>query len=93
MPYYVYMMTNKNNNVLYTGVTNNLERRVYEHKSHVVHGFTAKYNVVKLVFWEEFKCIDDAITAEKKIKGWTRAKKNILVNSINPTWKDLAGDD
>ena len=92
MPYYVYMMTNKSNTVLYTGVTNNLERRVGEHKSHEIEGFTKKYNVSKLVFAEEFSDVNDAIAAEKRIKGWTRAKKNALVESINPEWKDLAAE-
>jgi len=90
MPYYVYMMTNKSNTVLYTGVTNNLARRVYEHKNHIVPGFTSLYNTVKLIFFEEFHNVGDAIAAEKRIKGWARAKKNNLVNSINPTWRDLS---
>ena len=92
MPYYVYMMTNKYNTVLYTGVTNDLGRRVGEHKSHEIEGFTKKYNACKLVFAEEFSDVNDAIAAEKRIKGWTRAKKNALIESINPEWKDLTAE-
>src|ERR1051326_3997488 len=81
MPYWVYIMTNKNNTVLYTGVTNNIVRRVFEHKTKIVKGFTAKYNVSKLVFCEEFNTIDEAITSEKKIKGWVRRKKVAMIDS------------
>ncbi|MCK9443777.1 MAG: GIY-YIG nuclease family protein [Tissierellaceae bacterium] len=90
--YYVYMMANWNNKVLYTGITNNLERRVYEHKNKLVKGFTAKYNINKLVY---FDFTDDAIVAisrEKQIKGWSRQKKNELVENDNPEWKDLSLD-
>ncbi len=90
MAYYVYMMTNEHNNVLYTGVTNDLERRVYEHRNHIVKGFTSKYNVEKLVYFEVFNDVNHAIGAEKRIKGWTRAKKNALIESINPEFWDLA---
>lgn len=82
-------MTNKNNSVLYTGVTNNLVRRVYEHKEKLLEGFTKKYNCTKLVWFEIY---DDSITAifgEKQIKAGSRKKKLELVNSINPEWKDL----
>ncbi len=88
--YYVYIMTNKDNKVLYTGVTNNLERRTYEHKNHTVKGFTSRYNVEKLVYFYAFSNIDDAIVMEKKIKGWKRDKKNALINEFNPYWEDLA---
>ena len=88
--YYVYIMTNKYNNVVYTGVTNNLERRVYEHKNKLVEGFTKKYRVNKLVYFEETTDIKSAIAREKQIKGWKRYKKDQLVNSINPQWKDLS---
>ena len=87
--YYVYMLTNKNNNVLYTGVTNNLKRRLYEHKNKFVDGFTKKYNVYKLVYYEITNDVNSAITREKQIKGWTRAKKNALVESKNSQWCDL----
>ncbi len=87
--YYVYMLTNKNNNVLYTGVTNNLRRRVYEHKNKFVDGFTKKYNIYKLVYYEITNDVNSAIAREKQIKGWTRAKKNALVESKNSQWCDL----
>ncbi|HRX22212.1 MAG TPA: GIY-YIG nuclease family protein [Syntrophomonadaceae bacterium] len=88
--YYVYMLTNWNNKVLYTGITNNLERRVYEHKNKLVEGFTAKYNVNKLVYFDYTSDVSSAIAREKEIKGWTRQKKNELVQSINPKWEDLS---
>lgn len=87
--YYVYILTNKNNRVLYIGVTNNLLRRIYEHRSKMIAGFTSKYNLTKLVYFEEFTSPTDAITAEKKIKGWLRIKKIKLIESINPNWQDL----
>jgi len=88
--YYVYIMTNKTNKVLYIGVTNNLERRCYEHKQKLIKGFTEKYNINKLVYYEETKDIKEAITREKQLKGWLRQKKIALIESINPTWKDLS---
>ena len=88
--YYVYILTNKNNTVLYTGVTNDLCRRLYEHKNHLNDGFTKRYNLEKLVYFETFTNIKDAIIREKTIKGWTRAKKNVLIDSLNPQWKDLS---
>lgn len=87
--YFVYIMTNRNNKVLYTGVTNNLLFRGYQHKGKLIDGFTKKYNVNKLVYFQEFNYIDEAIAGEKKIKGWTRIKKIKLIESMNPTWKDL----
>ena len=87
--YYVYIMTNKRNNVLYTGVTNNLTKRVYEHKEKSVSGFTKKYNINKLVYYEVLGDIYDAIKREKQIKGGSRQKKMDLINSLNPQWKDL----
>ncbi len=87
--YHVYILTNINNKVLYTGVTNDLFRRMYEHKSKFIGGFTKKYNVSKLVYFEEFQNINEAITAEKRIKGWLRNKKINLIESKNPEWKDL----
>jgi len=89
MSYFVYIMTNKYNNVLYTGVTNNLERRSSEHKLKLLPGFTSKYNVSKLVYYEMFEDINAAIAREKQIKAGSRQKKLDLVNSINPEWKDL----
>lgn len=89
MPYYVYIMATQNNKVIYTGVTNNIARRVFEHKNHVLKGFTARYNVNKLVYVEQFNDIEYAISAEKKIKGMVRAKKNALIESVNPNWKEI----
>lgn len=86
---YVYLMSNVMNSVLYTGVTNDLKKRVYEHKHSFVDSFTKKYNVVKLVYYEIFDSIQSAISREKQIKGWIRKKKNDLVTAINPNWKDL----
>ena len=82
-------MTNKNNTVLYTGVTNNLVRRVYEHKEKIIKGFTSKYNITKLVFYEKSTGIESAIAREKQIKAGSRQKKIDLINSLNPEWKDL----
>jgi len=90
--YYVYMLTNWNNKVLYTGVTNNLERRIFEHKNGIIDGFTKKYNINKLVYFDYTSDVKSAIEREKQIKGWTRAKKNDLITSINPDWKDLSLD-
>lgn len=86
--YFVYIMTNKSG-TLYTGVTNNLERRIYEHKHHLIDGFTKKYKIGKLVYFEETNDINAAISREKQIKGWVRKKKIALIESINPHWKDL----
>ena len=87
--YYVYIMTNKSR-TLYTGVTNNLERRVYEHKNKLVPGFTQKYNITQLAYYEETNDIQVALAREKQIKGWLRSKKIALIESINPRWKDLS---
>jgi putative endonuclease len=78
--------------VLYTGVTNCLERRVLEHKQKTIQGFTSKYNITRLVFYESTHDIRQAITREKQIKGWLRAKKISLIESLNPEWKDLSED-
>jgi putative endonuclease len=88
--YYVYLLTNWNNKVMYIGVTNNLERRIYEHKNKLIKGFTEKYNVNKLVYFEETQDINVAIEREKEIKRWRRDKKNKLVNLVNPKWDDLS---
>ena len=82
-------MTNKSNTVIYTGVTSNLPKRVFEHKKGLVEGFTKKYNVKKLVYYEIFEDIEDAISREKQIKAGSRKKKFALINSLNPTFKDL----
>ena len=87
--YFVYILSNRSNSVVYVGVTNNLERRLYEHKNGLFDGFTKKYNVHKLVYYEYTTDIKSAIAREKQIKGWRRSKKNDLINSKNPEWKDL----
>ena len=90
--YYVYILTNWNNNVMYIGVTNDLQRRIYEHKNKLINGFTKKYNLNKLVYYELFFNINEAINREKIIKKWRREKKNKLVESMNPEWRDLIED-
>jgi len=87
--YYVYIMANKRNTVLYTGVTNNLRRRVYEHKKKIVGGFTRKYNVTKLVYYEIFQDPENAIVREKQLKAGSRQKKFDLINQMNEEWRDL----
>ena len=87
--YYVYMMAGYRG-TLYTGVTNNLERRVYEHRERLVQGFTSKYNVTKLVYFESTPDVGSAIAREKQIKGWRRDRKAVLIESMNPYWVDLA---
>ena len=88
--YYVYILTNKSNKVLYIGVTNNLERRIFEHKNKLVEGFTKKYNLNKLVYYEATNDIDGALEREKQLKNWHRDWKINLINSSNPNWKDLS---
>jgi len=88
--FYVYILTNWNNEVMYIGMTNNLERRLYEHKNKLVDGFTRKYNVNKLVYYLYGNDVNAAIAREKEIKKWRREKKNNLVVTMNPTWKDLS---
>ena len=87
--YYLYIMTNKWDTTLYTGVTNNLKRRIHEHKVGLLHGFTKKYGICKLVYYEVFDNIYNAITREKQIKSGSRQKKRDLINSMNPEWKDI----
>jgi putative endonuclease len=87
--YYVYIMTNRSK-TLYTGVTNDLTRRVYEHKNKMVEGFTKKYNITTLVYFEETRDVQAAIEREKQIKGWLRNKKVALIESVNSEWKDLS---
>mgnify|MGYP001668512131 FL=1 len=88
--YFVYILTNKTNKVLYTGVTNNLERRLYEHKNHLVDGFSSKYNTNKLVYYEVSESVESAIAREKQIKSYRRDKKIALINELNSEWKDLS---
>ena len=89
--YYVYILTNRVR-TLYVGVTNNLTRRVYEHKQKLVPGFTKKYNLTWLAYFEETTDVRAAIAREKQIKGWRRSKKIALIESMNPRWRDLALD-
>jgi len=88
--YYVYILTTKNNKLVYVWVTNNLERRLYEHKNKIVEWFTSKYNIHKLVYYEETSSIQDAIKREKQLKWRLRSKKNELIESINPNREDLS---
>ena len=88
--FYVYMMTNRSRVVLYTGITNSLVRRVWEHQNGEIEGFTKKYKVNRLVYYENFDDPRDAISREKEIKGWRRGKKNALVETKNPKWADLS---
>ncbi|MBX7153242.1 GIY-YIG nuclease family protein [bacterium] len=90
--YYVYILASKRNGTLYVGVTENLVRRSYQHKSDVNDGFTKKYGVHKLVYFEEFQNINDAILREKRIKKWNRQWKLELIEKMNPGWKDLYWD-
>ena len=88
--YYIYILTSKNNNVLYIGVTNNLVRRVWEHKNGIYDSsFTHKYNITKLVYYEIFESINDAIGREKQLKGGSRQKKLNLIDNFNKEWRDL----
>ena len=88
--YYVYILTNRKRGVLYTGITNNLERRLYEHKQKLISGFTSKYNLTRLVHFEATIDVSSAIVREKQIKGWLRKKKVALIESENPEWNDLS---
>ena len=87
--YYIYILTNKINSVLYIGVTNDLQRRIYEHKNKLITGFTRKYNLNKLIYFEHFENINDAIKREKQLKKWNRSWKEELINKENPKWNDL----
>ncbi|MFA5628647.1 MAG: GIY-YIG nuclease family protein [Dehalococcoidales bacterium] len=87
--YYIYIMANERNTTVYTGVTGDLKKRVYEHKGNFVDGFTKRYNVHKLVYYEVSQSVVSAIEREKQIKGRSRAYKNELINQFNPDWRDL----
>ena len=89
--FYVYILASKSR-VLYIGVTNDLSRRLFEHQHKLIPGFTKKYNIARLVFYENFSDVRDAIAREKQLKGWRRKKKIALVESMNPTWRDLGSD-
>lgn len=88
--YYVYILTSKENTALYIGVTNDLRRRLNEHKSGLSGGFTKRYHLCKLVYFEEYSEISEAILREKRMKGWTREKKDALIGERNPEWMDLS---
>jgi putative endonuclease len=87
--YYIYILTSYKNTVLYTGMTSNLWKRVAEHRQELVDGFTKRYNVQKLVYYEVAEDLDGALYREKQIKGYSRQKKINLIESVNPEWKDL----
>jgi len=90
--YYVYILTNQENSVLYIGITNDLVRRLYEHKEHLIQGFTDNYNCVKLVYYETCSDVNSAIAREKQLKNWHRQWKINLIEQDNPHWKDLTQD-
>ena len=92
MTYCTYILTNWNNKVMYIGITNNLERRLYEHRHHLTDGFTNQYNVNKLVYYESTTDVKAAIAREKQLKGWNGRKKNTLIETMNPEWRDLSQD-
>ncbi|MEI6533426.1 MAG: GIY-YIG nuclease family protein [Candidatus Roizmanbacteria bacterium] len=87
--YYVYILASQKYGTLYIGVTNNLIKRVYEHKMHKIKGFTSTYNVTKLVYYEEYSDVNDAISSEKRLKAWHRDWKNNQIEILNPDWNDL----
>ena len=88
--YYVYIVSNKKNGTLYIGVTNNLMRRIYEHKNGIIEGFTKKYNLNKLIYFDQTNDINSAILREKRLKKWNRTWKIQLIETLNPEWKDLS---
>jgi putative endonuclease len=90
--YYVYILSNWSDSVLYIGVTNNLQRRLYEHRNHLVKGFTQRYNIHKLLYFETTSDVRAALEREKQLKGWTRARKNELISMSNPDWQDLSAN-
>ena len=90
--YFIYMMTNRWKNVLYTGMTNSLEKRVWQHKNKAIPGFTKRYNCDRLVYFEIYGEVDQAIARETQLKTWSRTKKDALIATMNPEWNDLAAD-
>ncbi|MCL2675454.1 MAG: GIY-YIG nuclease family protein [Firmicutes bacterium] len=88
--YSVYIITNKAHTVLYIGMTNDIDRRIYEHKNHAVPSFSDKYNLGKLIYVESTPYVNNAIAREKQLKRWSRAKKEALINELNPQWLDLS---
>ena len=87
--YYIYILTNRHHTVLYIGVTGNLVKRIWQHKQKEIEGFTKRYNVNRLIYFEEYQWVYDAIEREKQLKGWTRKKKENLIEKLNPDWFDL----
>ena len=92
VPYHVYLLARRRDGTLYLGVTNNLGRRIYEHREKRVRGFTARYGIDRLVWYEEYDRVDEAITREKALKKWRRAWKVALIEAMNPDWRDLYDD-
>ena len=90
--YFVYILSNWNDSVVYIGVTSNLPKRLYEHRNGLADGFTKKYNIHKLVYFEQTSDVYSAISREKQLKNWSRSKKNLLIEHQNPTWRDLSLD-
>ena len=90
--YFVYILTNWDDSVMYIGITSNLPKRLYEHRNGLADGFTKKYNVHKLVYYENTNDVYSAISREKQLKGWRRSKKNALIAKMNPDWHDLSDD-
>lgn len=90
--YYTYIITNKRKNVLYVGVTGNLFGRIQQHRERSVFGFTRRYHICRLVYYEGCEYVHDAIAREKQLKGWRRSKKELLICEMNPTWEDLSAD-
>lgn len=90
--YTVYIMTNRHHTVLYTGVTGDMITRGWQHRNKLIRGFTQKYNIDKLVYLEEYRQVREAIAREKQLKGWSRKKKEALINRMNPQWRDLYED-
>jgi len=90
--FWIYIMTNRNHSVLYTGVTNRLSRRTWEHREAIKAGFASKYQCKKLIYYEHYRDVRDAIARESQLKKWSRAKKISLVNRLNPRWEDLGAD-
>lgn len=90
--FYVYILTNKKNGTLYIGMTNDLERRIFEHKNKLIEGFSKRYNLTKLIYFESFQYVNDAILREKRMKNWSRQWKIDLVEEENKEWNDLASD-
>ena len=90
--YFVYILSNWHDSVVYIGITSNLPKRLYEHRNGLADGFTKKYNVHKLVYFEQTNDVYAAISREKQLKKWNRSKKNLLISQQNPTWRDLSHD-